>query len=231
MKNHIRISLFIDGGYDAKVNQFYTEVHPRRSPLHFSGLKNFVRKQVAAREHVAEMNCLMVQGHYFRGRLMYPHADVAAEWELDNALIKTDIATHYLPLVDGKEKGIDSLLALEAFELVMNNKVDVIALYAGDTDHISLVRKCTAAGVRILLLGWDFEYTDAAGKRHITHTSREVRDAVTYSLHMASLINNLDHHPDPSLEGIFSRSAANQAQPQIAGKIYGRPHAGDIPAA
>lgn len=231
MMNQIRISLFIDGGYDAKVNAYYANVHPRHSQIRFAGLKNFVRKQVASRESVAETQCVMVQGHYFRGRLMHETANAAEERSVENALIRADIATHYLPVVDGKEKGIDSLLALEAYELVLLHKVEVIALYAGDTDHISLVRKCAAAGVKVLLLGWDFEYTDTAGEKQTTYTSHHVREAVTYNLCMTAMINNADHRSDPSLEGIFSRLPASSVRPQIVGKIYDRAHADNMPAA
>ena len=71
--------------------------------------------------------------------------------------------THYLPITAGGEKGIDVWLALEAFELAVHKRFDVVALIAGDGDFVPLLRKLNTMGTRVMLLGWDFKYVDQNG--------------------------------------------------------------------
>ena len=174
MEQRIRISLFIDGGYDAKVNRYYSEIHPVQSSLSFSGLKRFALKQVATHKRVPESSCKLIEGHYFRGRYRTDDAiargTIEGDRRLEDALFQADITPHYLP-IKKREKGIDSLLGLTGYKLVRDGGVDVIVLMAGDGDHVTMAHEVTNAGGEILLLGWSFKYTDSSGK-FITHARR-----------------------------------------------------------
>jgi cold shock CspA family protein len=104
------------------------------------------------------------------------------------------VQTHYLPLKDmmgrKKEKGIDVLMALETYELCMLKRYDVVVLVASDGDHVPLVRKLHGLGCKTMLLGWDFEFTDAeSGEQQYTRTSTDLWNEVTYPLQMHDLVD------------------------------------------
>jgi cold shock CspA family protein len=103
------------------------------------------------------------------------------------------VTTHYLPVrsVLGKkyEKGIDVWLALEAFEMAFYKRFDILVLIAADGDYVPLVRKLNTLGTRVLVLGWDFEYTDEEGNRFFTRTSQDLLSEVTYPVAMHDVIN------------------------------------------
>jgi cold shock CspA family protein len=119
------------------------------------------------------------------------------------------ITTHYLPVRvehDGSrhEKGIDVLLALEAFELAFYKRFDILVLIASDGDYVPLVRKLNALGVRVMVLSWDFEYVNAAGKNSITRTSQALLEEVTYPIAMHEIIDNRVKRNDPLITGLFT---------------------------
>ena len=119
------------------------------------------------------------------------------------------ITTHYLPVrteSDGSrhEKGIDVLLALEAFELAFYKKFDILVLIASDGDYVPLVKKLNALGVRVMLLSWDFEYTNAAGKTNVTRTSQALLEECTYPVAMHEIIDNRVRRNDPLINGLFT---------------------------
>jgi hypothetical protein len=68
--------------------------------------------------------------------------------------------THYLPLGPEGEKGVDVWLALEAYELAIYKRFDVSVLVVCDGAFLPLVRKLNTLGTRVMLLGWDFRWTD-----------------------------------------------------------------------
>ncbi len=88
---------------------------------------------------------------------------------------------HHLPLSrtgkgnKKKEKGVDVLFALEAYERALQNQFDVVVLIAADGDYIPLVRKLHALGTRVMVLGWDLEH-EGDGRRDntTTYTSYEL---------------------------------------------------------
>jgi uncharacterized LabA/DUF88 family protein len=52
------------------------------------------------------------------------------------------------------EKGIDVWLALEAYDLAVHKRFDVLVLFAGDQDFVPLVRKVNGLGTRVMLIAW-----------------------------------------------------------------------------
>jgi cold shock CspA family protein len=142
--------------------------------------------------------CHIIDAHFFRGRFTAREANekpnqLYYDRVFDDVLMYNNVQTHYLPLKDmqgrKKEKGIDVLMALETYELCMLKRYDVVVLVASDGDHVPLVRKLHALGCKTMLLGWDFEFTDAeTGEFQYTRTSTDLWNEVTYPLQMHDVI-------------------------------------------
>jgi len=210
--NITKIGVFYDGNYFWHVSNYYNYVHNRKRRISIAGLHNFVRHQVAEEEGTDYHFCHIIDSHYFRGRLNAYEA-VQRENQLyfdrvfEDLLMQESVVTHYLPLKAkfGKkeEKGIDVWLALEAYELSLMKKYDVIVLVACDGDYVPLIRKLNGLGVRVMLLSWDFDYTDDTGQKLVTRTSQELLEQVTYPIAMHEMIDNRLKRNDPLINNMF----------------------------
>jgi cold shock CspA family protein len=227
----IRIGVFYDGNYFLHVSNFYNFSHPRRARISISGLHDFVRRHIAELEGVDPRYCQVVDTHYFRGRLPAHEAKsrnkLLSERLFDDILMKEGVITHYLPLSNRGEKGIDVWLALEAFEAVVQKQYNVLVIIACDSDFVPLVRKINAMGTRVMVLGWDFEYTDEFGNRRVTVTSSSLLQEVTYPVLMHKLIDEKANQGDPQIENLFvpkdqnySLKALEQYTPESAEQRY-----------
>ncbi|MCB0528781.1 MAG: NYN domain-containing protein [Lewinellaceae bacterium] len=194
-----RIGVFYDGNYFLHVSNYYAYHHERRSRLSISGLHEFVRHRIAEEEKKDFHLCQIVDAHYFRGRLSAQEASAEGnrlfyDRLFDDILMMEGVTTHYLPVrtVQGyrQERGIDVWMALEAFELTLHKKFDVVILIASDSDFVPLVRKLHTLGVRVMLLAWDYEYYDEEGRRRSTVTSQYLWEEVTYPLAMQNVIDD-----------------------------------------
>jgi len=148
-----------------------------------------------------------VDAHYFRGRLRAAEAEnrdlLFKERTFDDVLNQEGITTHYLPLSRGAEKGIDVLLALEMFELAVYERFNVGVLIASDSDFLPLVRKLNTLGVRVMVLGWDFQFVDQNGIERETRTAQALLDEVTYPVMMNSIIEERLATGDRLINGLF----------------------------
>jgi cold shock CspA family protein/uncharacterized LabA/DUF88 family protein len=194
-----RIGVFYDGNYFYHVSNYYNYEHSRKARLSISGLHDFIRFKVAEEEGTDVKMCQVVDAHYFRGRISsyesFESNKLFAERIFDDILMNEGVVTHYLPLRarDGKrmEKGIDVWLALEAFELAIYKRFDVVALIACDSDYVPLIRKLNTLGTRVMVLGWDFEYSDErTGRQMKTIISLDLLEEVTYPISMHEIIDN-----------------------------------------
>lgn len=197
----IRVGVFYDGNYFLHVSNYYAYHHERRSRISIAGLHDFIRHRIAEEESHSPHLCQIVDAHYFRGRLTAQEASVEAnrlyyDRLFDDILMMEGITTHYLPVrtVAGyrQERGIDVWMALEAFELALLKKFDVLVLIASDSDFVPLVRKLHTLGIRVMMLSWDYEFTDEEGRRRTTMTSQYLMDEVTYPIPMHELIDELE---------------------------------------
>ncbi|GAB4349440.1 MAG: hypothetical protein OHK0038_28280 [Flammeovirgaceae bacterium] len=208
-----RIGVFYDGNYFLHVSNYYNFIHPKRRRLNIGGLHDFIRHQVAQEEGVDVRLCQVVDSHYFRGRLSAQEASQRGnqlyfDRVFDDILMSEGVITHYLPLKTrgGKkeEKGIDVWLALEAFEMSIYKRFDVLVLIAADGDYVPLIRKLNTIGTRVMVLSWDFEYNDEiTGKEMITRTSQELLEEVTYPVAMHEIIDNRVKKNDPLIVNLF----------------------------
>lgn len=220
-----RIGVFYDGNYFLHVSNFYNYVHERKSRISISGLHHFIRNQVAQQEGTDERLCQIVDAHYFRGRLNANEAShqgnsLYYDRMFDDILSSEGVTTHYLPLKTSQsgvrqEKGIDVWLALEAFELAFYKRFNVLVLIASDGDYVPLIRKLNTLGTRVMVLSWDFVYTNDYGREMTTRTSQELLEEVTYPIAMHEIIDNRVRKNEPLINNLFV--------PQTKQRIFDKP--------
>ena len=202
-----RVGVFYDGNYFLHVSNYYAYQHERKARISIAGLHKFIAHEVSEKEAAAERHCRIVDAHYFRGRLSADKAQsrgiLHRERAFDEILMREGIVSHFLPLAGGSEKGIDVWLALEAFELAIYKRFDVVVLIAGDGDYLPLIRKVSTIGARLMVLGWDFSYTDTQGNERTTRTAQSILDEATYPILMHRTIDDRSRKKDPLIDGLF----------------------------
>lgn len=207
MKDQLtRIGIFYDGNFFSVVSDFYAYHHERGARISIRGLHEYVCGRVAHEEHVDQRFCQVVDVHYFRGRFTADEVETAgklfSDRKFDDVLVREGVTTHYLPMgYSGTEKGIDVWFALEAYELAIYKRFDVCVLVAGDSDYVPLARKLNTLGTRVMVLGWDFEYSDHHGRLRTTKTSQTLLDEVTYPVLLSTIIE--DKTQKDAIKGIF----------------------------
>lgn len=213
-----KVGVFYDGNYFSHVSNYYSYHHSRKKRISISGLHEFVRSKVAQEEGVDIRFCQVVDSHYFRGRLSAIEAQnrdmLYRERQFDQVLMNEGVITHYLPLGPSGEKGIDVWLALEVFELSIFKRFNVVVLVACDGDYVPLVRKLNALGVRVMVLGWDFEFTDDDGQIRSTVTSQKLLDEVTYPVMMNSIIDDKTKAKEAVINSLFVSQQQSTPTPQ-----------------
>lgn len=228
----LRIGVFYDGTYFQKASQYYRYQHERRSRLSIGGLHDFIRGTLAEKESVDARYCQIVDAHYFRGRISAAEARerdaLYADRVIDDILMHEGVVTHYLPLQNGQEKGFDVWFALEAFELAMYKRFDVIALVAGDGDYVPLVRKLNTLGTRVLLVGFDYQYV-RDGETFNSRTSSKLIEECTYPILLSTLIDDRTQRNEPWMGSLFlsrpDRAPERAAGPGNAPRGTGVPEA------
>ncbi|MEY2936129.1 MAG: hypothetical protein RL033_6878, partial [Pseudomonadota bacterium] len=190
-----RIGIFYDGSFFHVVSNYYAAHHPRRARISISGLHEFVRARIAQEEQVEPRRCRMVEAHYFRGRFSAEEAEAAgklfSDRVFDDVLVREGVTAHYLPMGPaGTEKGIDVWFALEAYELALQERFDVCVLVACDSDYVPLARKLSRLGTRVMVVGWDIEYTDRNDRVQTTKTSQALLNAVSYPVLLSAIIED-----------------------------------------
>ena len=192
-----RIGVFYDGNFLLHASNFYNYIHPQKKRLSISGLHKFFCHRVAEEEGCDVNRCTIVESHYFRGRLNAAEASQRGnqlynDRVFDDILMGEGIQTHYLHLRNmfgrREERGTDVWLSLEVFERALLDKMDVAVLIVADTDYVPLFRKLTALGVRVMLIGWEFEYDNDDGVKMVTKTSHELLTLATYPVAMHEVI-------------------------------------------
>ncbi|MFP4557333.1 MAG: NYN domain-containing protein [Bacteroidales bacterium] len=207
-----RIGVFYDGNYFLHVSNYYNYFHSRQKRLNIAGLHKFIRNLVAKEEDVSAQFCQVIEAHYFRGRISAQEASQRGnqlynDRVFDDILMSEGVVTHYLPIRNrsGKkeEKGIDVWLALEAFEQAFYKRFNVVVLITSDGDYVPLIRKLNSLGTKVMVLSWDFEYTDDMGRDVVTRTSQDLIQEVTYPIAMHEIINNGLKANNPLVNNLF----------------------------
>lgn len=149
-----------------------------------------MKKELTPEEKEALLEKLLDERDY--DDTLYTH-----DFEILSLLMKGNIGKEV-------EKGIDSLLSLETYEMSLANGYDYVVLVSGDGDCVTLVKKLRTLKCKTLLLGWDFKYTNQKGESDATNTSRKLRDSVSHSLDMTQLVTEGLKARDEAVMGIFS---------------------------
>lgn len=212
MNSLVKIGIFYDGNYFAHVSNYYNYIHTRRARISISGLHEFIRKTVASYEKVDICHAQVVDAHYFRGRYLASESQksnkLMSERQFDDILMTSGIVTHYLPITQRGEKGIDVWFSLEALELAMYKHFDVVVLIACDSDYVPLVRKLNTLGIRVMVMSWEFEYIDPLGRQMITTTSQQLLNEVSYPVAMQAIIDERIRTNDPFINGLFVKKSS-----------------------
>ncbi len=221
----IRIGVFYDGNYFLHVSNYYNYVHSRKRRLSIAGLHEFIRQQVAMDEEADAQICRITESHYFRGRVSAQEAaqrgsQLYYERVFDDILMSEGLVTHYFPTKSfhGKkeEKNVDVHLALEAYDMAAADKMDVLVLIASDGDFVPLIRKINALGIRVMLICWDFEFTNDEGQKMITKTSQSLMREVTYPIPMHDLIESRAGTTDPLVINLFVQEESQSQDRNVA---------------
>lgn len=194
-----KIGVFYDGNYFLHVSNYYNYTHYRKRRISIAGLHNFIRHRISKNEGRGVNLCQIVDAHYFRSRLTAYEASKQGntlyyDRIFDDILSSEGVTTHYLPIrtgINGQryERNLDVWLALEAFEQAFYKRFDVVVLIAADGNYVPLIKKLNTLGTRVMLLSWDFDFTNDYGKTMATRTSQELLQEVTYPLTMHNLID------------------------------------------
>jgi uncharacterized LabA/DUF88 family protein/cold shock CspA family protein len=195
--NIIRVGIFYDGYYFYKVSNYYKYEHNRKARISISGLHDFIRYEIASIMKIEDIrHCQIIDAHYFKGRSSAQEMGekVQSERVFEDILMRENIVNHYLPLRYGenntwREKGIDVWLALEAYELAIYKRFDMLVLVAGDGDYVPLVRKLNTLGTQVMLISWNYSYYNENGTITETRTSRQLLEEVLYPIVMNERID------------------------------------------
>jgi len=217
VKPSIRIGVFYDGNFLLHASNYYNYIHPQRQRLSITGLHNFIRHRVASEKEIDFGRTQIVEAHYFRGRINAAEASQRGsqlynDRVFDDILMSEGIHSHYLPLRNllgrKEERGIDVWLSLEAYELVLRGKLDLVVLIVSDTDYVPLIRKLNAEGVDVMLISWEFEYLNDEGARVVTKTSHDLLQLANFPTYMQDVIDEGLRQNDPVIQGLFVQNEA-----------------------
>jgi cold shock CspA family protein/uncharacterized LabA/DUF88 family protein len=230
------VGVFYDGNYFLHVSNYYNYVHERKSRISIAGIHNFISQKVAELEggDLTSKHCQIVDAHYFRGRLTAGEASQRGnqlyfDRVFDDILMHEGVTTHYIPVRQMQngykfDKDIDVWLSLEAFEQTFYKRFDMVVLIASDGDYTQLCRKLNTLGSSVLLLSWDFEYTDDYGNRRVTKTSQDLFNTATYPIAMFDTIEN---ETGEIIDGLFvdkeprhQENGNSAAEPSSNGSIH-----------
>jgi uncharacterized LabA/DUF88 family protein len=209
-----RVAIFYDGTFFVRLSQYYRYFHAREAFLDIRGFHEYVRNRVAAFETGKnESLCQVVEAHYFRGRFSLAKAKAANAIETDRLqdqlLMYAGVVTHYFPMDENqtppKERGIDVWLALEAYDMAVHKRFDVLVLVAGDQDYVPLIRKVNSLGTRVMVVGVDLTYTDTTGTPRYQKTSQILLDTASYKVIISEEVNSQTARKDRVIDGLFYR--------------------------
>ena len=200
-----RIGVFYDGTWFAYLSDFYATAHPRGARVSLDGLHDALRWYVHNETGRPLDECVVAEAHYVRGRI-----DTPAE-SFDRALAAAGITRHDLPLHNGKEKGVDVLLALEAWDRAMTVPLDWVVLLTGDSDFAPLASRLTARGVHVIVPVVDIK-TVQAPPAWTPRTAAPLRAATPFTPGFDELFAPGDQADYP-LRRAFVRSSQAVASP------------------
>lgn len=211
--NLTRIGVFYDGNYFTHVSNYYNYVHNRKSRLSLSGIHRYITERLAILEENEAERCKIVEAHFYKGRIVASEASEKGnqlyfDRVFDDILSYEGVTAHYQPvkgMVNSRsaDKGLNLQMAVDILDLAYNDKLDVVALIGADGDYTAIVNKLNALGIRVMLISWDFEFTNDDGKRMTTKTSQDLIKSVSYPILMHDRIEEGLEDDDDTIQNIF----------------------------
>ncbi|MFD4639743.1 NYN domain-containing protein [Lentzea sp. NPDC058436] len=205
MGETVRIGVFYDGTWFAYLSDFYATAHPRGARISLDGLHDALRWFVHTETGRPLDECVVAEAHYVRGRI-----DTPAE-SFDRALAAAGITRHDLPLHNGKEKGVDVQLALEAWDRATTVPLQWVVLLTGDSDFAPLASRLTERGVHVIVPVVDIR-TVQAPPAWTPRTAAPLRAATPFTPGFDALFAPGDQADYP-LRRAFVRSSQAVASP------------------
>ncbi len=101
-----------------------------------------------------------------------------------------------------ERKGIDVWLSLEAYDLAVHKRFDVLVLVSGDGDFVPLVRKINGIGTRVMLIGVEAEW-EYNGKEYGLHVAQRLIDEASYPILLNSELDAKTAKGERLLDGLF----------------------------
>lgn len=220
-----RVGMFIDGSFFLQVNTYYKYHSSVGKSFYYSGFTNYIRHKVAQLEHSRYNLVQVTEAHWFRGRFptsaletRYPDPQrrleiLTNERKMEDTLIYQGIVTHYFPLQvdpetgEAEEKSVDLRFALEALDLAVTKKFDVLVIIGGAGEYQHLVAKLNAHGIRVMVLGWNIQYeidTPNGLKRRYIKTSQALMDEASYPVWIDKIIEQGIDTGDRLVQNMFN---------------------------
>ncbi|MGB0953623.1 MAG: cold shock domain-containing protein, partial [Planctomycetota bacterium] len=164
-------------------------------------------QRIAELEGSMPSRCRVVESHYYRGRISAREAQdrnlLYSERVFDDGLLYAGVEPHYRPVSNGKELGVDVLLALEVYHMTVTKGLDVCVLFAGDGDFIPLVRKLHGLGTRVMVLGFNVQAMGHDGNPSATRCSFHLMQEASYPVELSQEIADEIPGDNPLLDGLF----------------------------
>lgn len=211
-ENLIRLGIFYDGNYLLHVSNYYNYFHERKSRISLHGLHKYIKYYVSSIEDIDTKYVTITESHYFKSRLSVKEVgnkqnQLFFDRLFDDVLMMENVVAHYHPVrnIQGikMEKEIGMNLALHAYEIASNKRIDLLVLVACDGDYVSLIKKVNVLGIKVLLISWDFEYTDDQNYLRMTKTSQDLIEEATYHLALNEIIDDPANKGNSFVEGLF----------------------------
>lgn len=205
MGETVRIGVFYDGTWFAYLSDFYATAHQRAARISVDGLHDALRWYVHTETCRPLEDCVVAEAHYVRGRIDTPAAS------FDAVLTAAGVTRHDLPLHNGKEKGVDVHLALEAWDRATAAPLQWVVLLTGDADFAPLVTRLTARGVHVVVPVVDIRTNDGV-PAWTPRTAAPLRAATPFTPGFDALFAPTDL-PGYPLRSAFVRSSEAVASP------------------
>ena len=183
-----RIGVFYDGSYFTYARRhFYFD---RKigwldfKPFH-GLLENYIRTKEQCYTHYR-----VVYGAWFQGMFGVTDADekqLRTDRNLYHDLMHAGIDPKFIPMSASGEKGADVALAIDAMQVGLEGKVDIIVLVTGDADFVPLARALMKQGIRVMAAYFEYEHGE-----HKSFINERLLNVVNYSMN----VNDMERDKD-----------------------------------
>lgn len=159
-KAFCRIGVFYDGSYFMYAQRFF--YHYRKVGwLDFHAFHNLIEHYVRMKEQ-GYTNYRVVYAAWFQGMFHKTHAteeQLKFDRNFYHDLMHAGIDPKYLPVSQSgrNEKGSDVALAIDAMQVGLEGKLDIVVLVTGDGDFVPLVRALMKHGIRLMAAYFEYD--------------------------------------------------------------------------